>query len=105
MILISFRDIGDEDETAQTFECFSIFVTGKKTRTKSIGREAEIKTCSSSLNRKKHKFQPVFMKPVRAAILPSASLTSFEKRRLKPVPIERREAKYATTNLLKEEKK
>ena len=105
MIVISFRDIGDEGETAQTFECFSIFVTGKKTRTKSIGREAEIKTCSSSLNRKKHKFQPVFMKPVRAAILPSASLTSFEKKRLKPDPIERREAKYATTKLLKEEKK
>ena len=105
MIVISFRDIGDEDETAQTFECFSIFVTGKKTRTKSIGREAEIKTCSSSLNRKKHKFQPVFMKPVQAVILPSASLTSFEKRRLKPVPIERREAKYATTKLLKEQKK
>ena len=80
MIVISFRDIGDEGETAQTFECFSIFVTGKKTRTKSIGREAEIKTCSSSLNRKKHKFQPVFLKPVRAAILPSASLASFEKK-------------------------
>ncbi len=30
MIVMSFRDVGDEDETAQTFECFSIFVTGKK---------------------------------------------------------------------------
>ena len=45
------------------------------------------------------------MKPVQAVILSSASLTSFEKRRLKPVTIERREAKYATTKLLEEQKK